>query len=160
MTTIVVDRKVGFIAADRRFTSNDCDVIMDDGDKIRKVKVYGHTHYLASCGYESTSLIAEDWYENGDPNERPDPIDTDEDTAFTTVILTHDSRILLLDRYLRPYEIHHRFYAVGSGGPFAWAVLEAGCGIEKAMRTAIKMDGGSGAPFEVAYLSGEHEVYE
>ena len=56
------------------------------------------------------------------------------------------------DKFMRPYEIHSRWYATGTGGPFAWAVLMAGCGIEKAMETALKMDPNSGFGFDLEYL--------
>ena len=158
MTTILIDSKVGFIAADRRHTDNEYTTILSGAVKIKTARIGGHTHYMASSGHESTGAIMEDWYAHGEWDA--DPMDIDEGFESTTLVLTHDGRILEIDRYLRPQEIPHRFAATGSGGLIARSVLEAGCGVLKAMRTAIKLDNGSGYPFDVFYLSGEHEVYE
>ena len=62
---------------------------------------------------------------------------------------------------MRLTPIHHRWYAAGSGGVYAWAVLEAGCGIDKAMQTAIKMDPNSGFGYQIRHRDlGEAEAHD
>ena len=148
MTTIVVDSSMGFIAADRMATSNDCEVACEY-PKIKRMKDVG---LVASSGSEGPAQIVEDWIEFGDWDEPLDEMDVGDDD-FTVVILTEDCEIKIVDRFCRPYDVFSRWYATGTGGPFAWAVLEAGCGIKKAMTTAIKMDPNSGFGYDIEYLS-------
>ena len=148
MTTIVVDREMGYMAADRMATSNDGEVACEY-PKIRKCGA----GLIACAGHESPATIFEEWFEYGDWDKPLETMESiDEDYDFTAVMLLPNCEIWLADKFMRPYEIHSRWYAAGSGGPFAWAVLMAGCGIEKAMNTAIKMDPNSGFGFDLEYL--------
>jgi len=154
MTTIVVDSEKGFIAADRMAVSNDCEVSCEC-PKIRQVSFDDGTHLLASSGMESSAQVFEDWYGNADFDfdEPPEPLEDMEDVdKFTTIILKPNREIWVADHFYRPYRIHSRWYATGTGGPFAWAVLVAGCGIDKAMKTAIKMDPNSGFGYDIVHL--------
>ena len=160
MTTIVVDGKMGYIAADRMATSNDCEVACEY-PKIRVLQKPDGVHFLATAGYEGSGQIFEEWYEyefeEGADYEMLEPLeDMEEEDKFTTVILNADGEIWLADHFYRPYQVHSRWYCAGSGGPFAWAVLEAGCGIDKAMKTAIKMDPSSGFGYDIERM----EEYE
>lgn len=148
MTTIVVDGEMGYMAADRQASSNDGEVACLC-PKIRRCDA----GLIACSGNEGPATIFEEWFEYGDWDSPLEPMETiDEDYDFTAVMLLPNCEIWLADKFMRPYEIHSRWYAAGSGGPFAWAVLEAGCGIEKAMSTAIKMDPNSGFGFDLEYL--------
>ena len=152
MTTIAVDSHVGVMAADRRQVSNDVEVIMEC-NKISKIDLEDGIHLVGCSGHESPAAIFLDWYEYGDEYETPDPIDLDiEEEDFEAVILAPDGTILVADRFMSPYEIKNRFYCSGTGGPFAWAVLKAGCGIKKAIETAISMDPYSGGGYDIIYL--------
>jgi len=147
MTTIVVDGEMGFMAADRMATSNDGDVACEY-PKLRKCGA----GIIASAGHEAPATMFEEWFEHGDWDDPLDPLELGEADDFTAVMLLPNCEIWLADKFMRPYEIHTRWYAAGSGGVFAWAVLMAGCGIEKAMETAIKMDPNSGFGFDLEYL--------
>ncbi len=148
MTTIVVDSEMGYIAADRMATSNDGEVACEY-PKIRKCGA----GIIACAGHEGPATIFEEWFEFGEWHEPLLPMEgLDIGDDFTAVMLTPDSEIWLADKFMRPYEWHTRWYAAGTGGVIAWAILEAGCGIEKAMKTAIKMDPSSGFGFDVEYL--------
>lgn len=140
------------MAADRQATSNECDVAIEC-PKIRRVEMDDGVHLVASAGNEAPATIFEDWYAQGDWDEPPDDMSSIEDEdSFTTLILTPKSEIWVADKFCKPVRIHSRWYAIGSGGAFAWAVLVAGCGIDKAMETAIKMDPHSGFGFDVVFL--------
>ena len=161
MTTIVVDRKMGYMAADRMASSNDCDVAIEC-PKIRKIELSDGIHLMACAGMESSAQIFENWYEFGDWDE---PCQTMENTEpeddFTAIILTPKCEIWLADKFMCPHPVFHnlphgnkrrRWYAAGSGGPFAWAVLWAGCGIDRSMETAIEMDPSSGYGYDIEYI--------
>ena len=162
MTTIVVDREMGYMAADRRSTSNDCDVAIECS-KIRKIELSDGIHLMACAGMESSAQIFENWYTHGDWNEQLQTMEnTDPEDDFTAVILTPDYEIWIADKFLCPYQVYanvphgkrrKRWYCAGSGGSFAWAVLWAGCGIENAMETAMAMDPNSGYGYDIEYLA-------
>lgn len=149
MTTIVVDSEMGYMAADCMATSNDCEVAIEC-PKIKRMKNVG---LVASSGHEGPSQMVEEWLEYGDWDNPLDPIDISDDADFTTVVLTEDYEIMIVDRFCRPYIVNHRWYATGTGGVFAWPILEAGCGIEKAMNTAIRLDNNSGFGYDLEYLN-------
>jgi len=148
MTTIVVDREMGYMAADRMTTSNDGGVAAE-GPKIVR---FDHG-LIAYAGHEGSGQLFQDWYIDGNWDE---PLDTMENTEFeddfTAVILTNDYDVWLADKFMCPWIWHSRWYGAGSGGALAWAVLKAGCGIEKAMETAIDMDPNSGYGYDIEYL--------
>jgi len=148
MTTIVVDREMGYIAADRMATSNDGEVACEF-PKIRRCGA----GLIACAGHESTGSMFEDWFEYGEWNEPLESLPGLEDEDdFTAVMLTPECEIWIADKFMTPYQVHPRWYAAGTGGPFAWAVLMAGCGIDKAMNTAIKMDPSSGFGYDIEYI--------
>ena len=155
MTTVVVDSHVGFKAADRRSTANGTDVVMDNTDKIKQVDLSDGIHLIGFSGNEGPAQIFLNWYEFGDEYECLDPVELDDeaDYGFEAVILTPDGTILVADRFMNPYEVENRFYCTGTGGAFAWGVLQAGCGIDKAMEAAIALDANSGGGYDVVYLS-------
>ena len=153
MTTIVVDSHVGFMAADRRQISNGVEAVMEM-NKIKQIDLEDGIHLVGCSGSEGPGEIFLDWYENGESDECLDPIDLDTDEEdYEAVILTPTGDILVCDRFMNPYKIEGRFYCSGSGAPFAWGVLQAGCGIEKAMGAAIALDANSGGGYDIVYLS-------
>jgi len=156
MTTIVCDSKMGYMAADRCATSNDCEVACEY-PKIRVIEKDDGVHFLATSGYEGSGQIFEEWYEyefkeDGEFSFSEPLEDMEENDKFTTVILKPNCEIWVADHFYRPYRVHSRWYCTGTGGPFAWAILRAGCGIEKAMSTAIEMDPHSGFGYDIERL--------
>ena len=161
MTTIVVDQEMGYMAADRRVTSNDGEVIMTCPTKIERVDLGGDQYLVGISGHEGPGYRFLDWFEYGDWDDPPDSMENiNEEHDFSALILSKHNGVELVDRFFRPVALHDRWYAIGSGGVAAWAVLKAGCGIQKAMETAIDMDSGSGGGFEVVYLDGTVEEFE
>ncbi len=161
MTTIVVDREMGYIAADRKAVSNECEVAIEC-PKIRGIELSDGIHLMACSGMESSAQIFENWYRDGDWDELPETMEsTEPEDDFTAVVLTPDYEIWLADKFMCPYQVfadvevirnRNRWYGVGTGAPFAWAVLWAGMGIDKAMEAAIAMDPGSGFGYDIEYL--------
>ena len=156
MTTIVCNSEEGYMAADRMATSNDCDVATEY-PKIRVVQKSDGVHLLATSGHEASGQIFEEWYEleydEGEEYKMLEPLeDMEEIDKFTTVILKPNREIWIADHFYRPYRVHSPVYCTGTGGPFAWAVIRAGCTIEKAMSVAIDMDPNSGFGYDIEYL--------
>jgi len=155
MTTIVADQKMGYMAADFQVTSNDGEFKIPCNTKIFEVDIGGDQYLVGLAGLESPGLIFLDWFENGDWDEPPEPLSTDDGEEFTAIVLG-PSGIEVADRFMRLCPINHRWYSTGTGGPIAWAILEAGCGIDKAMATAVRLDPSSGFGYEVKFRNGDH----
>jgi len=158
MTTIAVD--IGVMAADRRQVSNVGDTIMEGECKIKQIELSDGIHLVACSGHESPAQFFLDWYRDGEECETPDilDLDDDKDEDFEAVILTPKGQILLADRFMIPYTIPDRIYCSGTGGPYAWAVLKAGCGIEKAIKTAISLDPFSGDGYDLVYVEDVNKL--
>ena len=150
MTTIVCDREVGYMAADRLQTGNDCGERIECR-KIETVELADGFHLVGCSGHEGPAQWFLEWYRDSD--EDHDPLDLAEDEEFTAVILTPKCEIIVCDRWMAPYRVLSRYYAIGSGGSFALGVLTAGCGVEKAMQTAIELDPNSGFGYDVVYIA-------
>lgn len=151
MTTIVVDASQGLMAADRMVTSNDGDFAISCDTKIEEVEIGGDRYLVGLAGLEGPGLIFLEWFSEGDWEQPPEPTSVDEGEDFSVLVMGPDG-IHVADRFNRLVPVHHRFYGIGSGGTIAWAVLEAGCGIRKAMETAIKMDPNSGFGYQVRFV--------
>jgi ATP-dependent protease HslVU (ClpYQ) peptidase subunit len=159
VTTIVADFERQYMAADRRVTLNDGEVLGTVPTKILKVELGGDKYLVGLAGLEGPGTMFMEWFEHGDWDEPPDPIyDIEEDDDFSVLILAEDG-MWVVDKFMRMLRLHDRWYAVGTGGVAAWAVLKAGCGIQKAMETAIAMDSGSGNGYDVVFLDGTEEIY-
>lgn len=153
MTTIAIDASQGAMGSDLMATSNEHEVRISC-PKIRRFTGARFSGLMASAGSEGPALVAEDWLAS-DEEEAPEPLSLDDSDDFTTVILTDGAReIWVVDKWMRPYRIFENYYAAGSGGGFAWAVLLAGLPIERALEVAIEMDPGSGMGIEVQYVYG------
>lgn len=155
MTTIVVDAKMGLMAADRMVTANDGEVAISCETKIERVDIGGDQYLVGMAGMEGPAEHFMEWFREGDWDEPPSPWENlDEEYDFTVVVLGPDG-IEVADKFMRLTPIQHRWYAAGSGGVYAWAVLEAGCGIDKAMQTAIKMDPNSGFGYQIRHRDAD-----
>jgi len=158
MTTIVADQVMGYMAADFQITSNEGEYKIPCDTKIFEVEIGGDQYLVGLAGLESPGQIFLDWLTDGDWDEPPEPILLDEEDAFSAIVLGPNG-IEVADKFMRLTPIQHRWYAAGTGGPIAWAVLEAGCGIAKAMETATRLDPSSGFGFEVKFRNGDHDEY-
>jgi ATP-dependent protease HslVU (ClpYQ) peptidase subunit len=149
MTTLVVDKEMGLMAADRMVTTNDGDIAISCETKIERVDIGGDHYLVGMAGMEGPAEHFLEWFREGDWDELPSAWEGLEDHEAFSVVVLGPGGIQVADKFMRLTPIHHRWYAIGSGGPFAWAVLEAGCGIDKAMQTALKMDPNSGFGYQV-----------
>lgn len=160
MTTIVVDSAMGFMAADLMVTTNDGEIAIACETKIEEVNIGGDIYLVGLAGLEGPGLYFLEWFAEGDWDEPPEPIyDIDPEDDFTVLVLGPQG-IQVADKFCRLSPVHHRWYATGSGGAHAWAVLEAGCGIDKAMRTAIKMDPNSGFGYQIRHRESENREHD
>ena len=160
MTTIVVDNKLGLMAADRMVTTNDGDVAISCDTKIESIDIGGDLYLVGAAGMEGPAEHFLEWFREGDWDDPPSPWDSlDAEDSFSILILGPDG-IKIVDKFMRMTPVHHRWYAIGSGGQIAWAVLEAGCGIDKAMETAIRMDPNSGFGFQVRHREEADRVHD
>ena len=83
MTTIVVDQRLSYMAADRMITSNDGEVSMACDTKIEQIEIGGDLYLVGMSGLEGPAEIFIDWFRDGDWDDPPDPIAIDEEDAFT-----------------------------------------------------------------------------
>ena len=160
MTTIVVDQAMGYMAADKMITSNDGEFTIACDTKIFQFDIGGDQYLVGLAGLESSGQYFLNWFENGDWDEPPEPIyDIYQEDDFSAIILG-PCGVHIADKFCLLTPIQARWYAVGSGGPIAWAILEAGCGIHKAMDTATRLDPYSGFGYEVIFLDGTEETVD
>jgi hypothetical protein len=151
---------MGYMAADFQITSNDGEYAIPCDTKIYEVSIGGDLYLVGLAGLESPGQVFLEWFVDGDwdePLPTMESIDADDD--FTGIVLGPEG-IQIVDKFMRLTNIQHRWYSAGTGGPIAWAILEAGCGIQKAMETAVRLDPSSGFGYEVKFLDGTHESYK
>jgi hypothetical protein len=159
MTTIVADRKMGYMAADFQVTTNDGEFKIPCDTKIERLKIGGDQYLVGLAGLEGPGMYFLEWLEHGEWDEPPEPIyDICPEDEFTALLLGPDG-LFVADKFCRLVPVHNRWYGCGTGSTIAWAVLEAGCGIVRAMETATRLDPLSGFGFEVKYLNGMEEDY-
>lgn len=157
MTTLVVDGERDIMAADRMVTTNDGEVAIACDTKIEEVDIGGDLYLVGMAGMEGPAEHFLEWFRDGDWDEPPSAWEgLSEDDDFSVVVLGPDG-IFVADKFMRLAPIHHRWYAIGTGGPYAWAILEAGCGIDKAMATAIRMDPNSGFGYQVRHREDKEQ---
>lgn len=142
MTTVVVDTRVGMIASDNMATTNEGDISVYCKKLYKIKKGPNKGDILASVGNEGPFFWFLGKYESdsiSDDDSVP-PYDMAFEDAFEAVILTADNRILVADKWFRPYELQADFYASGSGGPFAYGAMKHGASITSAIRVACECD--------------------
>ena len=160
MTTIVVDRKRGLMAADRMVTANDGDATISCSTKIERVPAIGGDYLVGMAGMEGPAEHFLEWFRNGDWDDPPSPWDSlEDDYSFSILILGPDG-IFVADKFMRLIPIEHRYYGIGSGGLHAWSVLEAGCDIDTAMSVAIRMDPHSGFGYQVRHRDAKEREFD
>lgn len=153
MTTVVVDKALGLMAADRMVTTNDGDIAIACDTKIEEVRIGGDLYLVGMAGMEGPAEHFLEWFRSGDWDDPPSPWESLDDSEAFSIIVLGPEGIQVADKFMRLTTIHHRWYGIGSGGGHAWAVLEAGLGVDKAMEVAIRMDPHSGFGYQVRYLS-------
>ena len=160
MTTIVVDVELDLMAGDRMVTANDGDVCISCHTKIEHVDIGGDQYLVGMAGMEGPAEHFLEWFRNGDWDSPPEAWEQLDDAESFTVLVLGPDGVFIADKFMRLTPVHHRWYAIGSGGVYAWAVLEAGCGIDKAMQTAIKMDPNSGFGYQVRHRNPKARDYD
>lgn len=157
MTTIVADLTMGRMAADRRITTNDGEVLATCPTKIERLELGGDTYLVGLAGLESPGLIFMEWFEHGSWDEPPEPMSSLDPEDDFSILVLGAGKMWVVDKFMRMIPLYDRWYGVGTGSIMAWAVLKAGCGMHLAMETAIAMDSGSGDGYDIWYLDGTKE---
>lgn len=101
---------------------------------------------IGMAGNLEDILAARQWFENGRQGDFP------KSEALNGILLNKDGIWEFFGNGI-PYKYPGKFLAVGSGGDFAMAAMDAGADIKKAMKIAMKYDAGSG--FGTTYMELE-----
>lgn len=149
-----------YMAADLQVTTNDGEVAISCPTKIETIDIGGDHYLVGAAGMEGPAEHFLEWFREGDWDDPPTPWEGLDDDHDFTILILGPKGLEVVDRYMRPIPIHHRWYGTGSGGTIAWAVLEAGCGIDKAMQTAIRMDPNSGFGYQVRHVDPEQRDHD
>ena len=134
MTTIAF--KDGIICADSGITCNEMS-ITDDIPKIRRNKAGDLAGAAGSRGYCHKFL---EWFSAG---EIGDTIEASEDAC--AVIIRADGSIYVLDGGGR-FRMSRPNVAIGTGAPFAYAIMQSGGSAEEAVKIACELDIYSAGP--------------
>lgn len=157
MTTIVVDRKTRYMAADKltSFTAGGGGTKFVSGYKIRR---FSHEQYgdvlVGAAGASDAGEAFMLWYafRISDKYDLKDP-ERDKDYPHTddmqAVVLTNGGNVYWYGKIGYPIEIKDRFFGIGTGADFALGALHAGATIVEAVRIACKLDTNSGRGIQV-----------
>lgn len=144
MTTIVVDRKLRVMAADRQMTASDGHKMHHR--KIRKVHHNKKRYLIGICGDADAGEAFMHWWNTpGADADQHYPKSGD----FHALALCEDGYLVWYGPNGYPVEIQDRFHGIGSGSDFALGALHAGVDIKQAVKIASKLDANSGFGIQV-----------
>lgn len=148
MTTIVTDRKLRVMAADKQTTYGGFKT--RSSDKItRLINSAGEVALVATAGNAETGVAFDTWFcekYSGIQSRRPYPRAR---PGFAALVFYEDGTLFLYQNQGYPVEIKDRFFGIGSGSEYALGALHAGADIRKAVQIASKLDDGSGGGIQV-----------
>lgn len=134
MTTIVVDRVRGEIAADSQNT--DCSDMVHRCNKIERLP---DGSYFLGSGHNLTIAMAKAWAATGfDPDEEPEWPDPISSYAFSAVVLRADGTAWMCDDELAVFELIDKVIGIGSGSPYALGAMDAGATAMEAVMIACR----------------------
>ncbi len=133
--------KDGIIAADSRATWQTGDFELCQ--KLYKVpRGPNKGHILGTQGATSSGMAFVEWYMNP---KKEKPAIQFEDEYFTIVVVRPEG-VFTFDDHLVQLPCLHKFYAVGSGAPYAMGAMERGASAIQAVRVACKWNAFCGGP--------------
>lgn len=136
MTTIIVDRINGVIAADSQNT--DCS---DQIHRCNKIERLPNGNYFLGSGHNLTISMAKAWAAaEFDPDEQPDWPEPIQSYAFSAVILKPDGSAWMCDDELAVFELLDKVIGIGSGSVYALGAMDAGATAEEALMIACRRD--------------------
>lgn len=146
MTTVVVDRKLRMMAADRMLVCGG-----NQRSKYQKI-VRLDDVLIGFAGGAEEGVAFECWYEDqqrlqrGEPTENPDDKDAHypRSDAFHALVLHKTGQLSWYGKAGYPVNITDRYFGIGSGSDFALGALYAGADLRTAILVAEKLDTNSG----------------
>lgn len=148
MTTIAVDLRAGLIAADTQNTDSSSTAF-----RCHKIERLADGRYFLGSGHLLTIGKARRWAEAGFAEARRPDFDElfaegCEDFAFSAVVIGPDG-VVLIDDEMEPQPIFDDYFAIGSGAAYAVGAMDAGMGVEDAVRVACRRDVNTSEPIDV-----------
>ena len=155
MTTIVVDLRIGVIAADTQNTDR-----ANTAYRCSKIERLSDGRYFVGSGHLLTIGKARRWAEAGfAEDKRPDFSELFGESAsgygFSCAVIGPDMRATLIDDEMEPQPIRDAYFALGSGGCYAIGAMDAGATPEEAVAVACKRDLYTSLPIDVEHMSFE-----
>lgn len=144
MTTIATDGKS--MAADTWCTGNEC-----FHTNVNKLYRASDGAILGHAGSAFDSPMFYEWHEHGGIG----PLDAAEN--FEAIALLPDGRILCINAKGRRF-FHEAPAAIGSGAPFAYAVMDFGGSAKDGVEIAMKRDPQSGGKCQVEVIAPRRGV--
>lgn len=156
MTTVAVDAKLKFMAADKQvtFTSRS-----DNGPRAlsrNKIKHIIHRDdeigecLIACSGMSEVCEAFVEWFslidsEREKLKRKKCPTTND----FEAIVLLSDGSLWWYGKNWYPVELKERYFAIGSGSNYALGALHAGATVVEAVKIASKLDPNSGMGVQV-----------
>lgn len=154
MTTIVADRKLRILAADRQITCSDGAILTTT--KISR-GVYNEEEVLvATCGDAEAAVAFRLWLEDQEKHRAGQKTDGDNkdihyphSNDFHALILFPNGELLWFGSKGYPMIVHERWHGIGSGSSYALGALYAGADMKKALTIAIRLDSMTGKGIQI-----------
>jgi ATP-dependent protease HslVU (ClpYQ) peptidase subunit len=135
MTTIAWDGKT--LAADKRLDLN--------GLVVSTTKIARHNNILiGAAGYIASTQALINWIIKG-ANENDFPKSQSDDQRWCSNIVVIDNKIFAYEMTPYPFEIHDKFYAIGSGRDYAISAMHFGKSAIEAVQFASIFNLGTGS---------------
>lgn len=149
MTTIVLDRRAGVIAADSQNTDSAGAIT-----RCRKIERLPDGSFFLGSGHLYTIGKARrwalaGWEEDAAPGWDELMEEGAEEYAFSVLHVRKDGMVILLDDEMCPYFPDDDVLAIGSGAAYALGAMDAGATAEEALRIACLRDPSTSAPIHV-----------
>jgi ATP-dependent protease HslVU (ClpYQ) peptidase subunit len=163
LTTIAT--KDGIIVGDARMSLG-ATIIKDDTVKVFNV----NNHLVGVCGAARSISTFVSWLQKhtdyrmvseqvGDLVDLIPPV-LEQDSDYTALVVTPDKQVLLYESGI-PIDMGNDVHmAIGSGGDFALAAMDAGLSAEEAVKIAMKRDVYSGGTITVVSLEEDPEMID
>lgn len=143
MTTIVIDRRTGTIAADTQNTDS-ANVI----SRCAKIEKLEDGRYFMGAGHNYPIRLTKQWMETGLQPDFSIVVDDLEEYDFSCLVWGPEG-VLLIDSELGPFYLRDRYFAIGAGAAYALGAMDAGATAEQAVQIACRRDPNSSEPIDV-----------
>lgn len=114
--------------------------------RVRKIARTPDGSLIGACGNVDECQGIAAWLVGGSEGKPPSMSNS------TVLMLRADGTIWLAEQAFRPYRVHSKFAAIGSGSAVAMGAMEAGASALQAVKIAAKHDGGTSGPYHTLKL--------